>query len=259
MLLITDINDTPPIDRPCGLTIGSFDGVHLGHQALLKRLRQKLPSNALLAVFTFSNHPSHHFAPQAPTPLICPPLQKAKLLGDYGADIVILTPFTPEFSKTSFDKFLHLLKQKLSFSTLVLGIGATFGKHKEGNEENVKRLAPELGFEVEYLPKFTLHNTPVSSGRIRSFISQGALHDVQACLGRPYSLMAHLNAEDDRYFFNVKGLCLPPEGVYPVRLKTSAHEYLARVQVSPKKHQIRIELLNEAATVLEKEAEVIFS
>ena len=210
-------------------------------------------------MFTFSNHPSHHFTPHSPTPLIYPPLQKAKLLGDYGADIVILTPFTPEFSQTSFDHFLHHLKKKLSFSILVLGTGATFGKHKEGNEENVKRLAPVLGFEVEYLPKFTLHNTPVSSGRIRSFISQGAFYDVQACLGRPYSLMAHLNAKEGGYFFPVEGLCLPPEGVYPVRLKTSSHEYLARAQILPKEHQISLKLLNEAATLLEKEVEVIFS
>lgn len=259
MLLITDIRDTPPFNRPCGLTIGSFDGVHLGHQALLGHLRSKLPSNGLLAVFTFSNHPSHHFTPHAPTPLICPPLQKAKLLSDYGADIVILTPFTSEFSSTPFDQFLRLLKQKLSFSHLVLGTGATFGKGKEGNEARVRSLSTELGFEVEYLPKFNLHGTPVSSGRIRSFIAKGAFPEVEACLGRPYSLMCHLKVEAGHYICHVEGLCLPPEGTYPVRIKTASSEHSAKAKIVPKEHKIYLELVKGEAPISETEAEVIFT
>ena len=132
MLLITDINDTPPFDQPSGLTLGNFDGVHLGHQALLKHLRAQLPSNGKLVVLTFFNHPSHIFSPQSPIPLICPPLQKVKHLKDYGADIVVVLPFTSEFAKTSFEEFIKLLKQRLHFSFLALGAGATFGKNKRG-------------------------------------------------------------------------------------------------------------------------------
>jgi riboflavin kinase/FMN adenylyltransferase len=259
MFLIADINDIPPLDYPCGVTIGSFDGVHLGHQALLKHLRAKLPPNGLLTVFTFSSHPSHSISPNSPTPLICPPLQKAKLLSDYGADIVILTPFTPEFSKTPFDLFLRLLKQKLPFSYLVLGKGATFGSHKEGNEHNVRRLAPELEFEVEYLSKFSLHSQPISSGHIRTLISQAALHKVQDCLGRPYSIMGHLNAENGYYTLNAIELCLPPEGTYLVHIKTASQTHLAKAQITPKEHKIRLEPLKENAPIQSKEAEVIFT
>src|SRR5690348_2397718 len=106
MLLLTDFNDIPPIDQPCGLTIGSFDGVHLGHQTLLKHLRAKLPSQGLVCVFTFSNHPSHLFTPQSPLSLICPPLQKMKLLETYGVDIAFLIPFTAEFAQISYEEFL---------------------------------------------------------------------------------------------------------------------------------------------------------
>lgn len=253
MQLITDLKDALPIHLPCGLTIGSFDGVHLGHQALLKHLRAKLPLGALLTVFTFSNHPSHHFAPDTPTPLICSPMQKAKLLAEYGADIVILTPFTPEFSQTPFDQFLRKLKQKIPFSHLVLGINATFGKNKEGNEENVRHLAPELGFHVEYLPKLTFHDVPLSSRHIRSLIAKGALHEVQECLGRHYSLV--LTSKDGS---NAEGLCLPPEGIYAVRIKISSKTHLGRALVAPKEQMVRIELLHGDVHHDEKEVEIIF-
>jgi len=259
MLLVPSLDDIPPIDQPCGLTIGSFDGVHLGHQTLLKQLRAKLPSNGLLTVYTFSNHPSHHFTPNAPTPLICPPLQKVKLLEAYGADIVILVPFTQEFAHTPFEQFLRLLKEKLSFSHLMLGANATFGHKRQGNEENVRKIAPSLEFEVDYLPKFALHETPISSGLIRSLIARGALHETQECLGRPYSLMGHVRSEERLYSFNAQGLCLPPEGVYPIRIKTSSQMHLGRAQVSSQEQKIRLELLKENVSIDEKEVEVIFS
>lgn len=258
MLLIPSIDAIPVLTQPCGLTIGSFDGVHLGHQALLKRLREKLPADGILVVFTFSNHPAHHFASHTPLPLICPPLQKAKLLAEYGADMVILIPFTADFSQILFDQFLSRLKEKLGFTQLVLGTGATFGRYKEGNEENVKRIAPKLGFEAEYLPKLTLQGAPISSGRIRSLIAQGALHEVQTYLGRPYSLLGHLRPHNQYYSLTATGLCLPPEGVYPVRLNMPLSHHLARAHVSPKTQALHLELLEEGQILSEQEVEIVF-
>lgn len=258
MLLIPSIEETPTIHQPCGLTIGSFDGVHLGHQALLKRLREKLPSDSLLVVYTFSNHPSHLFAPDAPTPLICPPLQKVKLLRDYGADIVVFGPFDQKFANTPFDIFLQRLKEKLGFSQLVLGTGATFGHKRLGNEENVRKIAPALKFEVEYLSKTHLHEKVISSGLLRTLIQRGAFHEAAECLGRLYSLMGHLNRENERYSFPTQGLCLPPEGIYPVRVQTATRSYLARAQVSPQEQKICLEPVNENIYLENKEAEIIF-
>ena len=175
MLLITDIAEAPSLDTPCGLTIGSFDGVHLGHQSLLKHLRKSSPLKAPLSSLPFlTTLPSTSHLTSYPPHL--PPLQKAKLLGDYGADIVILTPFTQQFATLSFDLFLRTLLEKFPFSLLILGTGATFGKNKgEGNEENIRQIAPELGFTVEYLSKLTLQGAPISSGRIRTLIFSGSL------------------------------------------------------------------------------------
>ncbi len=257
-MIVSKLDDVPEDMHFAGLTIGSFDGVHLGHQFLLKTLKAKLPPNSRIAVFTFANHPSHHFTPHSPTPLICPPLQKAKLLESYGADLVILSHFTPELSRTPFDQFLRQLKEKLSFTHLVLGEGATFGKKREGNEENIKQLAPTLEFQVEYLPKFNLHDTALSSGRVRELIAKGQLHDVHECLGRSYSLMGKVETEDRFYIFNAEGLCLLPEGVYPVRIQPASHSHLGRAQVLSKEQKIRLELLENQVLKNLNEVEVIF-
>jgi riboflavin kinase / FMN adenylyltransferase len=258
MLLITDLNDVPSLTKACGLTIGSFDGVHLGHQALLNHLKSKLPSDGVLCVFTFSTHPSHLFCPETPVPLICPPLQKVKHLADYGADLIFLIPFTPEFAKTSFESFLRQLKKRLHFSHLAFGIGAAFGKNREGDEINVRHLASELAFETDYLPKTMIGGAPVSSGRIRSLITQGSFQEVQTCLGRPYSLMGRLQQENGFYHFFLPGICHPPEGIYSIRLKTTSSTYLGRAHISTEEPIIRLELLKTEPSLHGKDAEVIF-
>jgi riboflavin kinase/FMN adenylyltransferase len=255
MLLITDLNAIPSIAQPCGLTIGSFDGVHLGHQALLRHLKSKLSSNGILAVFTFSNHPSQLFNPENPTPLINSPLQKVKLLEKYGAHFIFLIPFTAEFAQTPFQTFLQKLKQQLSFSHLVLGSGAALGKNKEGDEAHVRHLGEQLAYTVDYLPKVLEKAIPISSGRIRTLISQGLLHEVQSCLGRPYSLVGRLNQEQ---VLTLPGLCLPPERVYPVHIKTSSSTHLGMAYISPAKQILRIDLLEAAISLKEQDVEVIF-
>lgn len=258
-MIYSSVDEIPDLNQPCGLSIGTFDGVHLGHQALLNSLREKLPPHAVMAVFTFSNHPSYYFTPDSPTKLICSPLQKAQLLEQYGADIVILSPFNSEFAKIPYDQFLHRLKQKLGFTYLNLGAGATFGRGREGNEENVKRIARELKFEVNYLPKFTLHGAPLSSGRVRALIEKGALHEVAECLGRPYSLLGDLLSEERLYVLNTQGLAQLPEGIYPVRVRASPGDLLGRAQIFPEEEIIRLELLNEHVSLDKQEVEVIFS
>src|SRR6267154_1099110 len=258
MLLITDLKDIPLLSQPCGLTIGTFDGIHLGHQALLKHLKSKLPTDGVLAVFTFLNHPSHLFTPEQPTPLICPPLQKVKHLTDYGADIVFLIPFTSEFAQTPFRDFLRHLKKQLNFSHLALGMGATFGKNKEGDETNVLKLADELAFELDYLPKTKINDKPISSGRVRTSIMKGAFHEVQICLGRHYSLMGRLHEKNGLFHFPLPGICLPPEGIYPVRLKTNSTMYVARAHIIPQEQLIQIDPFKKKISLHDKDVEIIF-
>jgi riboflavin kinase/FMN adenylyltransferase len=259
MLLITELADLPSLSQPCGLTIGNFDGVHLGHQALLSHLKSKLPPNGMLTVFTFLNHPTHFFTPDCPALFICSPLQKVKYLADHGADIVCLISFTPDFSNISFQEFLLFLKNRLNFSHLTLGKDAAFGKNKEGNEQNVRKLAKKLDFEVDYIPKSLYNGIPISSGKIRSLIVQGALSEVQEYLGRHYSLMGRLNKENGCFYLHLPGLCLPPQGIYPVQIKTDANVYLGQAHIAIQEQGIRFHLLKTTASLHNQDAEVIFT
>lgn len=156
-------------------TIGFFDGVHLGHQILLKRLREHKSATIL----TFSNHPQSIIRPPAPE-LLIPFAEKIALLGEY-ADEVIVLPFTAEFAETPYDKLLD----QFECSHLIMGLGAAFGKNREGNEKNVRKYAAKRGIQVEYIPKMLFENEPISSSRIRKALAAGNIALAQQLLGRP--------------------------------------------------------------------------
>lgn len=156
------------------LTIGFFDGVHLGHQKLLKRLRE-CPHTTIL---TFSNHPKSLFAPPAPDPII-PLEEKLELLKPYSDNLVVV-PFTREFANTPYDALLS----QFDLSHIILGQGSVFGKDRQGNEPNVRAYAKPRDIHVEYLPKTTLHGEPISSSRIRQALAAGNLTLAQQLLGR---------------------------------------------------------------------------
>lgn len=156
------------------LTIGFFDGVHLGHQALLKRLRQ----HPHATILTFSNHPQSVFKPPAP-PQILTLQEKMALLKTF-ADEIILLPFTPELAATPYDQLLS----QFELSHLILGAGSSFGKNREGNESNVRAYAQKQGFIVEYIPKVYFNNEPVSSSRIRLALAANDTSLVHQLLGK---------------------------------------------------------------------------
>ena len=187
MITISSIKELPSFDlsKKIALTIGSFDGVHLGHLALFKRLREKVGEKGITAVFTFKNHPSTLLSGRPPVKLLTTPEEKLHLLKQAGIDLVILVEFTPEFMAQPFDLFLKNLKSHLPFSFLVLGEGAAFGKNKQGDKAHVSQLAKELKCEVEYLQKTTLNGQPISSGTIRKLIAEGNLALASSLLGRP--------------------------------------------------------------------------
>ena len=156
------------------LTIGFFDGVHLGHQKLLKRLRE----HPHATILTFSNHPQSLFKPPAPELLISLE-EKKRLLKPY-ADLVVVLPFTTEFAATPFDQLL----QTFAPSHLILGTGSAFGKDREGNEANVRNYARTRGITVEYIEKELFRNEPVSSSRIRQALADGNATLAHQLLGR---------------------------------------------------------------------------
>ncbi len=182
------------------LTIGTFDGVHLGHQKLLQILsRFGCPTQ----VVTFSNHPFDILQPaNAPLPLT-PPLLKQALFSAYGIGETTLLPFTRELAALSYTDFLA----PYSIEHLVVGEDAAIGRRRLGTPDALRLLGLQRGFQVHVVPKLQHKGESISSTKIRQAILEGNLSCAEKLLGRPYcftisSAKAHA--------------ILPPDGRYPV-------------------------------------------
>jgi riboflavin kinase / FMN adenylyltransferase len=213
MHIVRNFLEIPRMTPPLGLTIGSFDGVHMGHRALIGRLKEEVSPKGSATLLTFKNHPSTILSARSSLPLISTPAHKLLLLKEAGIDLVILLTFSLEIARTPFQEFLKSVRIRYPFSFLILGKGARFGKDREGDEKEVRALAEQWGFTAIYLdPVSTPQGEKISSGTIRKLIEQGELKMASSLLGRPYSLYAPLRGD----LLSLEGLCLPPEGSYHI-------------------------------------------
>lgn len=243
MKVITDFSS--PIREPCLLTMGNFDGVHLGHQSLLRYMQslQKVKKDHLIVVVTFINHPLEILRPGTGPCMISCLEQKLILLEQQGVDVVCLLEFTKELSELPYDTFLQEVKRFCNFSDLILGEGSSFGKDRQGTKEAVKALSQELGFTCHYLPKYSQGSEVISSGNIRKLIQKGALKEAAQLLGRPYSLFVTLELREHDFIVageDLQNLEIPPTGAYNVKIMISGKELAATAYFE--KHPLRIRI-----------------
>ncbi len=181
------------------LTIGTFDGVHLGHQELFKTLSQFGSTQAI----TFSNHPFDVLNPAGISLPLTPPPFKQSLLSSYGIEKTAMLTFTQELAALSYSEFLA----PYDLEHLVIGDDAAIGRGRLGTPDALRLLGLQRGFQVHVVPKLKVDGEPVSSTRIRFAIQEGALAKAERLLGRPYCFTissAHVHS------------LLPPDGRYPV-------------------------------------------
>ncbi len=180
--------DSPPVNAV--VTIGNFDGVHVGHQQLLRAIRKHADAIQGTAVaITFRPHPHFVLRPTAAPHLISSYEEKLQLLTRYGADLVIEEPFSREFSNVTPDQFVtQLLVRKLETKVLYLGYDFAFGKERSGSVETIRRQAEARGIEMDVVPPFKVDGQPVSSSLIRKHLDEGDIAFVNRCLGRAFSL-----------------------------------------------------------------------
>ncbi|APJ05030.1 riboflavin biosynthesis protein RibF [Silvanigrella aquatica] len=180
------------------LTIGNFDGVHLGHCYLINELK-KISNHNPIVVLTFDPHPVAYFSADNPKPLLNTLSDKIELLRKSGVDAVIVQKFTKEFSLLSADEFCNWLKQNFNISAVMLGHDFCYGKQRKGNFEHMKAFAEKEHWDIRQTPAFKLYEDQVvSSSFVRQVIAQGQAEEVEKLLSRPYFLPGVVVKGDQR-------------------------------------------------------------
>ena len=184
---------------PCALTIGNFDGVHRGHQALLAQVREAASRLRLdAAVMTFEPHPREFFAQRAGTPENAPPRianlrDKLQSLSDAGIDRVIVEHFNSKFAALSPQEFIeNILIQGLHVRWLLVGEDFCFGSHRAGNIDTLIEAGRQYGFEVHTMPNVNNAGVRISSSAIRAALASADLAHAQQLLGHSYSMSGHV-------------------------------------------------------------------
>jgi riboflavin kinase / FMN adenylyltransferase len=180
---------------PAGLpspivTIGNFDGVHLGHQFILKRVVDAAQSaRGCSVVITFDPHPLRILLPDTAPPLIMTPVQKLRTLAQHNIDYVLVVPFDKEVSRWSPRQFVErILVRCVSARKVFVGSNFVFGYQQRGNLETMQYLGKEFDFEVEGIPQYTWRQTRISSSLIRGYIREGNVAEANRLLGRNFAL-----------------------------------------------------------------------
>lgn len=176
-------------DRDSVITIGVFDGVHLGHKYLISKLKELASQQDLCTiVITFDKHPQETLSPKAQPPFLTDASEKADLLKKEGVDAVIVLTFTLELSRLSAREFISLLQMKLRMKSLVIGPDFAMGRNGEGNIPTLRRLGSEMDFNVTVIPAIKNNGDVISSTAIRRALADGDMEKVQRFMGRHFSL-----------------------------------------------------------------------
>ncbi|MGI9542375.1 MAG: bifunctional riboflavin kinase/FAD synthetase [Cyclobacteriaceae bacterium] len=220
------------------VTSGTFDGVHLGHQKILQKIKEDAKrNNGQTIILTFWPHPKFVLHPEDQSlKLLTTFEEKAELLDRLGIDHLIKIPFTKSFSQTSSDAFIkEILERKLGTKELVIGHDHRFGKNREGSFEYLKANSSKYGFKVIEIPRQDIDHIAISSTKIRSAISNHKIHMAHKLLGRPYSLAGQVvkgNRLGQTIGFptanieiNQKYKLVPAEGAYAVKITWKEQRY----------------------------------
>jgi len=173
---------------PCVLTIGNFDGVHLGHRALLARLKQKAEAMGLPAVvLCFEPHPREYFSPDTAPPRLCSLRRKLQLLSKTGVDLVVVQRFNQAFASQSAADFIaHTLAQGLKPKHLMIGDDFRFGRGRDGDFKALCESGKHYGFSVESMPTLACQGERASSSAVRVSLGRGDIEHATLLLGEPF-------------------------------------------------------------------------
>ena len=228
MLSVTDLENSPWPGERAVITIGAYDGVHVGHRAVIEQVRRQASElGAKSVVVTFDRHPASIVRPESAPRLLTTPTQKMELLASTGIDAVAIVPFNEQQASESPGSFVQrVIVDCLKTKVIVVGEDFHFGRDREGNVELLRKLGLEADFDVEPIELLSREDDidePVSSTAIRRALAGGDISRANAMLGRSFEASGPVVKGDQRGRLlgfptaNVEvpnGLCLPADGVY---------------------------------------------
>jgi len=216
MIIDTNFDHLPYLNTPCLLTIGVFDGMHLGHQKIFQKMHELNPHAHQVAV-TFSKQPFEVLFPQKALPALFSLEQRKALLRSTHLNRLVLLDFSEAISQMSYDAFLDKLYAHFHFSDLVLGEDATFGKNRHGIPKNVIPYAAKKGFNIHYIPLEKKQGETITSTAIKKALVQADIQKAIQFLGRPLEYHLSIDDIDDKNILvNRQQLAHLPEGEYAI-------------------------------------------
>ena len=248
MRITQQLDDLRLEGRPVVLAVGSFDGVHLGHQRVIGHAVEKArESRGEAWVLTLDPHPLKILKPEAAPLLITSTLHKVRLIEGLGVDGCVVMPFTREVAAEEPDVFLKRLKQTVpGLSGLVVGENWTFGHRGRGDVALLKKLAPGLGLDASVVEPVLWKNAAISSTRVRQAVAKGQLAEARETLGRPFSILGTVvsgKRVGRQLGFPTANLdphneVRPPGGVYAVQVLVGSRRFngaafLAEIKEAP--------------------------
>jgi riboflavin kinase / FMN adenylyltransferase len=245
MKVLRAIDDLSSFPGSIHLAIGVFDGLHIGHQAVIGRaLESSRKEGGSAVVVTFDPHPVRVLRPEKAPRLLTSTRHKVKLIEKMGVEAMLLLEFTPEFSRTPPEIFIQrLVRASHHLSQICVGQEWTFGANRAGSIRLLEELAPKMGFQVASVPPVSVDNCVVSSTLIRSAVERGDLQSAAKYLGRDFTILGTVTAGRQlgrRLGFPTANLrahneLFPPNGVYAAKafLETTLYGGVVNIGVRP--------------------------
>lgn len=276
MKILHALDQAPRADRPTVLAAGSFDGVHLGHQHIVRTAVARAAATGAEAwVLTFDPHPLKVLDPKRAPPILTPMPERLRRIGQFGPDGCFVLPFTADFARQSPEAFIDALRSSLpGLAAVVVGTNWHFGHEARGDAGLLRTLGGRHGFVAHVLEPICWHGDPVSSTRVRRAIAEAHFDDIRAMLDRPYTVsgeIVHGRKVGRQLGFPTANIVpntevLPPHGIFAAwarvggRVLPGAAYYGHRPTFpdAPKSFSLEVYLLDFDADIYGERVEVIF-
>ena len=276
MKIYHHIDEFTPVKNAV-VTIGTFDGVHIGHRKIISRIKELADaSGGETVILTFFPHPRMILHPEDESiKLITTITEKAGLLEQLGIDHLIITPFSRDFSNQSPEGYIRdVLVNQIGTKKIVIGYDHRFGKDRQGGLHDLLALAPVYGFEVIEIPEQDINDVAISSTRIRIALLDGNINIANECLGYPFFITGKVIRGDQlgrtlgyptaNLMVEERYKLIPSDGIYAVKVKVEGREYKGmayighRPTVNGMTRNIEVNIFDFSAEIYNKELRMEF-